>query len=272
MCKDWFKPKPPVVPLKPIKLRSLSFTINDYPGSMNDLNGCNNDARQVKETFLNYWNDFDVQTYMDSEAKLSTFKSKVTESISLLDPGAIVLVLADSCFSGTITKMIEPKFKNGIISNYHPTKNRFYKQPDVAIILKPKEGIFAGRGDLRWIVISGCGETQYSADAYINNDYHGAFTWYAMNILKPGITYKEWHTEIRKYLPGTQFEQAPTIDGPDWMLDTKVFSTQTLVIHNSTHGTQLNGIYGDEPIDEAICFYDGNLRDNDYYNLLINIK
>ena len=269
MC---FKRKPIDEPLKKIKLRSLSWTINDYPGSVNDLNGCNNDARQVKETLLNFWPDFDVHTYMDSYAKVSTFKVKVAESISLLDEGAIVLVLADSCFSGTITRIIGTEFNNCLVENNHPNKNRFYKQPDIPIIFKPKNGMFAGRGDIRWIVMSGCGETQYSADAYINNDYHGAFTWYAMKLLRPGITYRQWYNDIRVYLPSSDFEQAPTIEGPDWMLDTPVFSTQTLVIHNSTHGTQLKGIYGDELIDEAICLYDGNIRDNEYYNLLNNIK
>jgi len=270
MCKNWFKPKPPIV-INPANKRLLLFTVNDYPGSVNDLNGCNNDGRQAKERVLTYWPDCDVQHYMDSQATLSTFKSVVSQSINGLDQGAIVIILSDSCFSGTNTKLFNTSLKKGI-TEYHPTRNRFYQQPDLPVKLFRKKGTFAGRGDIKWIAISGCGETQYSADAWINGDYHGAFSWYAFNLLKPGITYRQWFNEIRKYLPSSQFEQAPTIDGADWMLDTMVFSTQTLMIHNSTHGTQLAGVGDDEPIDEAICFYDGNLRDDDYYNLLLNIK
>jgi len=268
MC--WWKHEqdPPVVAAN---RRLLSFTINDYQGSVNDLSGCNNDGKQAKETLLNYWPDFDIRRYLDSDAKVNIFKTDVAKYISLLSPGAIVLVLADSCFSGTVTRIYRP-FEDALVE-YHPTRNRFYQQPGIKMVPNLKTGTFAARGDIKWIVISGCGETQYSADAWINSAYHGAFSWYAFNTLKPGITYRGWFNEIRKYLPGSQFEQAPTIDGPDWMLDTVVFTTETLIIHNSSHGTQLaGGSNGDEPTDEAICFYDGNLRDDDYYNLLINIK
>jgi hypothetical protein len=261
MC--FCKRKPPII--APANRRLISFTINDYPGSINDLNGCNNDGKQLKETLLNCWPDFDVRRFMDSDAKVGTFKTEVAASIAVLNPGEIVLVLPDSCFSGTVTRILDL----GFMAETHPTKNRFYQQPGMRI-RPPGMKTFVSRGDINWIIISGCGETQYSADAYIDGEYHGAFTYYACKTLRPGITYRQWHNEIRKYLPGNQFEQAPTIEGPDWMLDTMVFSTETLVIHNSTHGTQLTG-GSDEDIDEAICFYDGNLRDDDYYNLLSNI-
>ena len=261
MC---WKRKPPVI-VNPANRRLLSFTINDYPGSINDLNGCNNDGKQVKETLLTYWPDFDVKRFIDSDAKLATFKAEVAAAITVLSPGATVLILADSCFSGTITRLMQI----GLLAEEHPKRNRFYQTPGVSVF--PINKPLMHRTDIRWIVISGCGETQYSADAYINGEYRGAFTYYAMKTLKPRITYRQWHAEIRKYLPGTQFEQAPTIEGPDELLDRMVFYGESLVIHNSTHGTQLPGGNGDEPIDEAICFYDGNLRDDDYYDLLNKI-
>jgi len=268
MC--WHKPPPIVV--NPANRRLLSFTINNYPGSINDLNGCSNDGKQVKETLLNYWPDFDVKRFIDSEAKLSTFKAEVAAAINVLNPGATVLILPDSCFSGTVTRFMDL----GLKADLHPTKNRFFQQEDIPIRPRLKTGTFAARGDIKWIVISGCGETEYSADAFINGAYHGAFTYYAMKTLVPGITYRQWHKEICKYLPGTKFEQSPTIEGPDYLLDKNVFDDESLVIHNSTHGTQLIDYTGDptrdEPIDEAICFYDGNLRDDDYFNLLTKIK
>lgn len=264
MC--WHKPPPIIV--SPANRRLLSFTINDYPGSMNDLNGCNNDGKQLKETLLNYWPDFDVKRFIDAEAKLQTFKTETAAAIASLSPGAIVFIPSDSCFSGTNTRLML-----GLKDDPHPTRNRFYPQPGIRPRLKT--GTFAGRGDIKWIAMSGCGETEYSADAWINMEYHGAFTYYLCKTLKPGITYRQWHTEICKYLPGTKFEQSPTIEGPDWMLDTLVFSTETLIIHNSTHGTQLIDYTGDptrdEPIDEAICLYDGNLRDDDYNAILQKI-
>jgi hypothetical protein len=259
MCKR----KPfPIVPSFPVMRRLLSFTINDYPGNVNDLNGCINDGKQAKETVLTYWPDFDVKRFNDSLATVNTFKSEVGSAIASLNPGATILILPDSCFSGTVTKVFN------FINTEHPTRNRFFIDPNSTVKLKPKVKTFLTKGDIRWIVISGCGETQYSADAYINGEYHGAFTYFAMKTLIPGITYLEWFNKIKTYLPSSNFEQAPTIEGPVELMNRIVFEDQTLVIHNSTHGTQLNGIYGDEDIDEAICLYDGNLRDNDYYTLL----
>jgi hypothetical protein len=264
MC--WWKKPDPVAPvtIEPAFRRLLSFTINDYAGSVNDLNGCNNDGKQLKEILLNYWLDFDVRRFMDHHATLATFKSEVAAAIKTLDSGATVLILPDSCFSGTVTRLFNPERQD------YPTKNRFYQQPGVAMRPRLKTGTFASRGDIKWICISGCGETEYSADAYIDNEYHGAFTYFACKTLQPGLTYREWFNEIRRYLPGTEFEQKPSLEGPDKLLDQEVFSTQTLVIHNSTHGTQLSG-GDDEPIDEAICLYDGNLRDDDYNALLMQI-
>jgi len=267
MCfKKWFTDPVAPVEIEPVFRRLLSFTINDYAGSVNDLNGCHNDGRQLKEVLLNYWPDFDVRRFMDHHATIETFKLDVAASINVLSPGATVLILPDSCFSGTVTRLLNPE------RQYFPTKNRFYQQPGVKMYPHLKSGTFASRGDINWICISGCGETQYSADAYIDGEYHGAFSYYACKTLKPDMTYREWFNEIRRYLPSSEFEQAPTLEGPDRLLDQIVFSTQTLTIHNSTHGTQLPGINGDEPIDEAICFYNGNLRDNDYNLLLQAIK
>lgn len=262
MC---FKKKP--VPVTPAAKRALlSFTINDYPGSINDLRGCNNDGKQVKEVLLNYWPDFAVTRFIDSQATVSNFKSSVASSISNLKPGAVVLVLPDSCFSGTVTRLML-----GLHDKPHPTRNRFHKTEDV--VKKKKKQFLSIKtsvdaNNINWIVISGCGATQFSADAYINDAYHGAFTWYAMKTLKTGMTYKQWYNEITKYLPSSDYDQKPTLEGNSKLLDKVIFEDQTLVIHNSTHGTELQG---DGEIDQAICLYDGNLRDKEYYNLLTKI-
>lgn len=261
MC--WKKPVPPTMEFA--ERRVLSFAINDYPGSTNDLRGCLNDSRQVKDTLLSHWPDFDVRRYLDSEATLKAFRTNVAAAVSLLKPGATVVVLADSCFSATVTRLFD---KRGV-EEYHRVKNRFYATPGqpVRTVSRP----FFLRSDIKWVAISACGEEQYAADAYINDNYHGAFTWYAMRLLRQGITYRHWFAEIRQYLPSAQFDQIPTIEGPDYLLDQLVCSNNTLVIHNSTHGTQLNGI-AEEAIDEAICLYDGNLRDNEYFQILSKIS
>jgi len=257
MC---FKPKP-IISLEYVDRRLLSYAINDYPGSVNDLRGCVNDSRQAKDTLLSFWPDFDVFRFLDHEATLRSFKGYVGAGIAALKPGGTVVVLSDSCFSATVTRLLNSRG----IEETHIPRNRFYATPGVPIRHNVKTNFL--RGDISWIAISACGELQTAADAFINDAYHGAFTWYAFRLLKPDMTYRTWFEEIRKYLPSTEFDQIPTLEGPDILLDSPVCSDNTLIIHNSTHGTQLRGI-AEEDIDEAICLYDGDLRDNEYYNLL----
>ena len=250
--------------MNPTLLRFLSYSINDYPGSVNDLRGCLNDARQGKYTLTGFWPEFDTRLYLDKIANLKTFRTETAAAIATLDPGATILAMADSCFSQSVTR---PFTARGV-KEIHIPRNRFYATPGVPLGHKDKNKSIFLRSDLRWMTMSGCGETQFSADAYINDGYHGAFSWYAFRLLEPGMTYREWYYQIRRFLPSAQFDQIPSLEGPNYMLDRRVFEDQTLVIHNSTHGTQLKGITTYEEIDEAIVLHDGNLRDKEYFAIL----
>lgn len=250
--------------MDPTLLRFLSYSINDYKGNVNDLNGCINDAKQGKNTLLGFWPEFDTRLYLDKVATLKTFRTETAAAIATLEPGATILAMADSCFSQSVTR---PLIAKGITETHIP-RNRFYATPGVPLRQKEKEESIFLRSDLRWMTMSGCGETQFSADAYINGGYHGAFSWHAFRLLQPGMTYREWYYQIRRYLPSAQFDQIPSLEGPSFMLDRRVFEDQTLVIHNSTHGTQLQGITSYEEIDEALVLYDSNLRDKEYFAIL----
>jgi len=249
-------------PMNPALLRFMSYSINDYPGSVNDLKGCINDAKQGKNTLIGFWPYADTRLYLDSQATLRAFRTETPAAIASLSPGATILVMADSCFSQSVTRKIRARG----VEEVHIPRNRFYATPGVEVGYKYKS-LFT-RSDLCWLAMSGCGETQYSADAYINDGYHGAFSWHAFRLLEPGMTYRSWYEAIRKYLPSSKFDQIPSLEGPEYMKDRIVFQEQTLVIHNSTHGTQLKGITPDEDIDEALVLYDGNLRDKEYYSIL----
>jgi hypothetical protein len=257
MC--FWKPNP--VFTEPVDFRLISATINDYPGDVNDLRGCNNDGRLAKETVLGHWPTANTHRLMDCQATVSAVTSSISDAVSFMKPDGVICVLADSCFSGEITKMFM-----GIVSQKVYNMPKFYHTPGVAPVLNyplfQKE-----TRPLRWISIGGCGKVGYSADAFINGDYQGAFTYYAMKTLKPWMTYRQWYSTIRAYLPSGEFDQVPTLSGPEYLLDQVIGANQTLWIHNSSHGTQLNGTQGDA-VDEALCLYNGNLRDKDYFNLL----
>jgi hypothetical protein len=281
MCFKWFHkpnpvpaPTPTPTPNPVVKKRALLFAINNYPGTQNDLNGCLNDQRDMTDTLNKlYPGEFEIKKFSDSQVTTDCYKLQIEDAIAHLHPGAVVIIMADSCFSGTITK-----FFNNFIENPHPTKNRFYQNPNLPIRNRVANQ-FAKKNTsatpMRWITLSGCGEEQTSADTYIAKEYHGAFTYYALKALQLGMTYRQWHKAIRVYLPNIDsgYDQIPGIEGPDNLLDRKVFDGEILIIHNSTHGTQDYDKDGDESdgYDEAIYLYDGMVIDDEINVLLQKI-
>jgi len=274
MILEWFNkpnpvpdsiPDPPPGSTPAVKRTLLSFAINNYPGTANDLQGCLNDQDNIAQKVLSIFPDFTIKKFRDSQVTINCYKTEVAKAISELKPGSTVLILPDSCFSGTVTRFMN--------SDKHPTQNRYYQNPDLFIRSRAATRIFKGAGNIKWIVISGCGEEQTSADAYINGQYNGAFTWFAVKALKSGITYRQWYKAIRTYLPSKNYDQAPELEGPDELLDKKIFEDDTLIIHNSSHGTQTYDANGDEEdgYDEAIYLYDGMVIDDDINAILQKI-
>lgn len=60
------------------------------------------------------------------------------------------------------------------------------------------------------------------------------------------MTWREWFNTIRVYLPSADFDQIPTIEGPDFLQDRIIGQGQTLIVHNSSHGTWQKDTSGDE--------------------------
>jgi len=261
---NWFNQSPVPVPdpiPDPVgkKKIALLFAINNYPGSGSDLNGCINDQLDLEKKLNTQFPGFVIRKFQDSEVTRSRFISEVYTAISqlqsedtllihysghgtqLLDKhgdeedgydeaiylydgtvidddigdslkaipeGATVILMFDSCFSGTITRV--------------PIRNRFIPNRNVPRTVKKRVRVLPW--DMKWVVFSGCGEQQTSADAYLDGRYNGAFTYYALKTLTPGITYQEWLTAIRQYLPSHDFDQIPTLEGKNDLFSKRVFT------------------------------------------------
>jgi metacaspase-1 len=255
MCfKRIFGNSNPVVPV--IGSRTCySFSINNYPGSANDLNGCINDTRNV-ERFLNTnYPDFEIVKFIDSEVTRTNFRNQIKNKIvslvsgdifiphysghgtfgvspgnteadgysealylhdgpfwdyefldilKLIPEGAKVIIPLDSCFSkGMATRKI-----NG---HYH--KSKFMPIQDLKPGVKIKKSILKS-DDMRWVLFSGCGETQTSADTFIDGAYCGAFTYYWLKAWNRNYNYKNW-IDRTDYLIGQsgEYDQVPELDG-----------------------------------------------------------
>jgi hypothetical protein len=211
------------------------------------------------------FSDFDIRQYRDYDVTADRYLTIGKQAIQLLPTGATVLVLADSCFSGSVTRMMGMCFAE----DRHPTKSRFF---DPGIPPREIKRRAFSIENMNHILISGCGEHETSNDAYINGKYAGAFTFYAVATLVKGMTYKQWFDAIRKYLPSQNFNQSPQLEGPEYLINRKVFEDDTLIIHNSSHGSYTYDASGDESDgqDEGL-YFDRLLIDDEISSMLQSI-
>jgi len=250
MC--WFKKKP--VMWERSEKIALLFGINDYRGGDNDLNGCLNDLDLIKTKLVG----FQIREFRDAFVTRACFINQLAmaidnaiagdtiyvhysghgtfvpdksgdeidgydealylydgvlidddthEVLARIKDGVNVIIALDSCYSGDGTRdMVKSRFK--------PYKDSLttYKRLKKAVST-----------DMKHIVFSGCGEQQTSADAYINGQYNGAFTYFFANTFRENYTYKQWYDQLRAYLPSKQFDQIPTLEGNEALMNKVVF-------------------------------------------------
>lgn len=262
---EWFKPEPEPIPEPepegPRRI-ALLFGINNYPGSANDLQGCLNDIDDVETKLETEFPDFVIRKFKDSQVTnknlFNTIKDtlialtegshlyvhysghgtqipsasepngynealylydgpflddQLQELMALTPEGVNVTCKFDSCFSGDMLR--------------NPIRNRFYAMPGLKVRHKSVKRI--SKTDTKnWIVISGCGEEQTSADAYIAGRYNGAFTYYDNKSYGAATTYKDEMTRLHVYLPNQYYDQNPTIDGNPDLFNNLVFSNINL--------------------------------------------
>lgn len=227
-----------------ITKRLLTFGKNNYGGS-NNLNGCVNDSRFLAADFKRLFPDASVKIFLDSQVTADSYIKNLSDAVATLKNGATVLIIADSCFSQSVTR------NPGLETN---VKNRFY---DPGLPPRPtvRMRAFQHKG-LNVIELSGSRENETSADVFVDGYYQGALTYVARETLKLGITYRQWYQEIIKHLPGSISDQHPQLSGPDNLLDRKIGEGETLWCHNSSHGSWTYDIHGDEADgrDEGLYF------------------
>lgn len=127
---------------------------------------------------------------------------------------ATLVVIMDSCFSGTVTRIAGEKAIPRFVPPPVSTAGRITRKP----FLLPE-------GDMPEILISGCSDNEYSYDAEFNGRPNGAMTALAIRVIKqnPAVTYHEFYAGLRALLPSQDYPQTPQLEGSDANKDRRLF-------------------------------------------------
>jgi hypothetical protein len=137
--------------------------------------------------------------------------------------GARIIVISDSCHSGTVAKanVFMPGAEN---DTWHFPQIRFLS-PAVYLGDNEERLVKARRAEhLRaaskiraaTVLLAGCKDEEYSYDAWFNGRPNGAFTYAALQALKnlaPNSSYRDWYDKIRTVLPHVNYPQTPQLSG-----------------------------------------------------------
>ena len=131
-----------------------------------------------------------------------------------IHPQATLVIISDSCFSGSVTRLAgekaTPRFIPPAVSTAGRTAKRSFLIPEA---------------DMPEILLSGCSDSEYSYDAEFNGRPNGAMSAYAIQVIEqnPNVTYREFFTSLRTLLPSKDYPQSPQLEGSDANKDRKLF-------------------------------------------------
>lgn len=235
--------------------KAVCVGINNYPGVLNDLKGCVNDANDWAELLIEF--GFDVQVFLDEQGIRENIKVALRDLVSslkagdygvftysghgtynrdtsgdepdnydealyvydgiLLDdelreilnellPQASLAFISDSCYSGTVTRVMGDET--------HYAKPRFMPVLGYDPLI-PVKGRFLAEAEMLELLLTGCSDSELSYDAYINGRYNGAMSRYAIDAIKanPGATFNEFYGILRQALPSQEYPQTPQLEG-----------------------------------------------------------
>lgn len=160
------------------------------------------------------------------------------QTFDKLPAGVNFTIIMDCCHSGTNTRAIEPpdvKVKQrylpspwnlAAVESGRSVPNKVTRglRRSVRSSRKTKDIVNA---KLPEVLITGCRDTQTSADALINGRFNGALTFALVDAMRKGqgrLTYKQLHDRATTVLKARKFEQVPQLEGQTTRFDQLLFT------------------------------------------------
>lgn len=138
--------------------------------------------------------------------------------------GGRLIMLSDSCHSGTVNRLAGPVMGGRPRVRYLPPQTHLNRD-GLSLARAVERAPSRGKPRPTALLMAACADTEYAYDGY-GAHRMGAFTVVALNALTKlyeGATYRDWMREIRKLLPAVDVPQTPQLFGTRTQLDWPVF-------------------------------------------------
>jgi hypothetical protein len=145
-----------------------------------------------------------------------------------LPSGVHLTVISDSCFSGSVTRLV-PDFTpdQRRVRFVPPSAIGRPEIPGVRQVARPRSAEKHPQSKMREVLVTGCRDDQYSYDARIGRQYHGAMTYFATQIIaeaKYELSYAQLWDQLVVRLQQEGYDQEPQVEGKDASKDRLVFT------------------------------------------------
>ncbi len=204
--------------------------------------------------------------------------------IDRLPKGVNLTICIDACHSGTATRDIgQLASELQIPAENMKIQSRFIEPPaDISLRnygksievhrmgsrIKEDKGDrgVAGSAEAKHTLLSGCMDEQTSADAFIGNDYNGAFTYYLCKTIRNvrgTITYQKLIENVQSRLTFNSFSQIPQLGGNKALKNSNFLSPTSLDNRALTceYGHPLSCKEGHPPLGHVIS-EDSDIKEN----------
>jgi len=136
------------------------------------------------------------------------------ELLSDRERGVRAVLVADSCHSGTVSRMAPATAPDARRVRFLPPE--VFLSPAEVRAARAVPMAYRGRPRHAALLMAGCRDTEYCYDASFDGRPNGAFTYVALTALRnlpPEATYRDWMAAIGQALPSQDYPQSPDLQG-----------------------------------------------------------